>query len=59
MPATFLQPIPSQWHSVPTLQEPGGLQGSPEPLVRGGFWSEGISWSVVQGCSVGNAQPGL
>ena len=51
------RPQPAAWH--PPQQELRGLQGSLEPLIWGGFWSEGVSWSVVQGCSSGDAQPRL
>uniref|UniRef100_A0A8C3KBN0 Tyrosine-protein kinase n=1 Tax=Calidris pygmaea TaxID=425635 RepID=A0A8C3KBN0_9CHAR len=38
-------PQPVAWH--PPQHELGGLQGSLEPLIWGGFWSESVTWSMV------------
>lgn len=55
IPAARPQPAAQR----PLQQELGGLRVASEPLIWGGVWSEGVLWSVVQGCSLDNAQLGL
>lgn len=55
MPATSPQPVPSQQYGIPPTRA-RGASGVPRAPCLGRFWSEGILWSVAQGCSSGDAQ---